>query len=181
MLRHTLFILFALLFAHLCEGQRLATRIDDDGHTIVITGPNGFQGTSALPSDWTTSGYTFRTSAKAQTTTSASSAVATSFNSINKDAKWVNSTDSDNSTDSASQSFDESTSTTATATNTINVIGAASAKSTTASFAQSSASSASASQSESAGIKLAVQSHTSALITAMVVMSVVCMSTSLVI
>ncbi|ODO07295.1 hypothetical protein L198_00874 [Cryptococcus wingfieldii CBS 7118] len=181
MLRHTLFILFAILFAHLCEGQRLATRIDDDGHTIVITGPNGFQGTSALPSDWNTSGYTFRTSAKVQSTTSASSAVATGSNSINKDAKWVNSTDSDNVTESASQSLDESTSATATAINTINVNGAASAKSTTASIAQFSASSASAFQSENAGVKLAVQSHASALITAMVVIGAVCMSTSLVI
>ncbi|OWZ34508.1 hypothetical protein C347_01892 [Cryptococcus neoformans AD2-60a] len=42
--------LFVLLSAQFCLAQRLATRIDEDGHTIVITGPNGYNGVGTLPS-----------------------------------------------------------------------------------------------------------------------------------
>ncbi|KGB77578.2 hypothetical protein CNBG_3416 [Cryptococcus deuterogattii R265] len=43
-------LLFALLSVQFCLAQRLATRINENGYTVVITGPNGFDGTGTLPS-----------------------------------------------------------------------------------------------------------------------------------
>ncbi|KIR43475.1 hypothetical protein I307_03443 [Cryptococcus deuterogattii 99/473] len=43
-------LLFALFSVQFCLAQRLATRINENGYTVVITGPNGFDGTGTLPS-----------------------------------------------------------------------------------------------------------------------------------
>ncbi|EAL22202.1 hypothetical protein CNBC3400 [Cryptococcus deneoformans B-3501A] len=45
---------FVLLSVQFCLAQRLATRIDEDGHTVVITGPNGYNGVGTLPSSTAT-------------------------------------------------------------------------------------------------------------------------------
>ncbi|KIR67737.1 hypothetical protein I314_02154 [Cryptococcus bacillisporus CA1873] len=82
-------LLFAFLSVQFCLAQRLATRINENGYTVVITGPNGFDGTGTLPSSMALAMSTSVSTTSRMTQSRLDSSTISSTPSANAVDSWV--------------------------------------------------------------------------------------------